>query len=177
MDSGSHTVTLDKPVPVYLVYFTARVDDDGRLVTFGDIYGNDDRVMSALRGHPVRYTAPEAIDPDIGGDDQPEAVSDAGSDDLQDVPRPTKKPTKSKQTAADGEASFQRTANDIDSGCAGEHLPELTPIDLCRRNKRRGPAGPPLIFRLNFRCALMPPFRASGSICRVRRGYSSWRGA
>ena len=106
MYNGSNTVTLDKPVPVYLVYFTARVDDNGRLVTYGDIYGNDDRVMSALRGHPVRYTAPEAIHPDIGGDDQPEAVSDAGFDDLQDVPVTKKKPAKSKQTVLDGEASF-----------------------------------------------------------------------
>ena len=71
MYNGSNTVTLEKPVPVYLVYFTARVADDGRLATYGDIYGHDDRVMSALRGHPVRYTAPEAIHPDTGGDDQP----------------------------------------------------------------------------------------------------------
>ena len=63
MYNGSNTVTLEKPVPVYLVYFTARVADDGHLATYGDIYGHDDRVMSALRGHPVRYTAPEAIHP------------------------------------------------------------------------------------------------------------------
>jgi len=60
---GGNSITLDKPVPVYLVYFTARVEDDGHLATFADIYGNDGRVMSALRGHAVRYTAPVAIDP------------------------------------------------------------------------------------------------------------------
>ena len=60
---GGNSITLDKPIPVYLVYFTARVEDDGHLATFADIYGNDARVMSALRGHPVRYTAPMAIDP------------------------------------------------------------------------------------------------------------------
>jgi len=116
--SGSNTVTLDKPVPVYLVYFTARVDDNGRLVTYGDIYGNDGRVMSALRGHPVRYTAPEAIHPDIGGDDQPEAVSDAGFDDLQDVPVAKKKPAKSKQTAATVKR-HSRTSNDIVTDALG----------------------------------------------------------
>ncbi len=57
------SVTLDRQIPVYLVYFTARVSDDGRLATYPDIYGNDSRVMSALRGHPVRYTAPQAVDP------------------------------------------------------------------------------------------------------------------
>ncbi|HEY8194265.1 MAG TPA: L,D-transpeptidase family protein [Hyphomicrobium sp.] len=88
-DSGA-SVTLSKEVPVYLVYFTARVEDDGHLATFGDIYGNDERVMSALRGHPVRYTAPENIDPTEA--DQPGAdnVSDAGSDNLQDAPPPAR---------------------------------------------------------------------------------------
>ena len=119
-DSGSNSVTLDKPMPVYLVYFTARVDDDGRLVTYGDIYGNDDRVMSALRGHPVRYTAPEA-DPTRTSEetDQPEAVSDAGFDDLQDVPPSAKKkPAKSKQTAATVKR-HSRTSNDIVTDALG----------------------------------------------------------
>ncbi|HVX36870.1 MAG TPA: L,D-transpeptidase family protein [Hyphomicrobium sp.] len=92
-------VTLSKPVPVYLVYFTARVNEEGRLETFGDIYGNDNRVMSALRGHPVRYTAPEAIDPTEA--DQPGAISDAGSGDMADDATPvTRKGRNSKRTAA-----------------------------------------------------------------------------
>ncbi len=60
---GGGSVTLDRQVPVYLVYFTARVDDAGRLATFGDIYGHDARVMAALRGKAVRYVAPQALDP------------------------------------------------------------------------------------------------------------------
>jgi murein L,D-transpeptidase YcbB/YkuD len=92
-------VTLSKPVPVYLVYFTARVNEEGRLETFSDIYGNDNRVMSALRGHPVRYTAPEAIDPTEA--DQPGAISDAGSDTMADDPAPvTRKGRNNKKTAA-----------------------------------------------------------------------------
>ncbi len=65
---GGGSVTLDRQVPVYLVYFTARVEDDGHLATFADIYGNDGRVISALRGHPVRYTAPQATDPSEAAD-------------------------------------------------------------------------------------------------------------
>ncbi len=103
-DSGA-SVTLSKEVPVYLVYFTARVADDGRIETFQDIYGNDSRVMSALRGHPVRYTAPEALDPteasEPGGSpvtSNDETVSDAGSDNLQDAP-PSRKNRSSKKSA------------------------------------------------------------------------------
>jgi len=82
-NSGA-SVQLSKPIPVYLVYFTARVEEDGHLATFSDIYGNDSRVMSALRGHPVRYTAPEALDPTEAN--EPGDISDAGSDDLDDQP-------------------------------------------------------------------------------------------
>ncbi|HEY8129862.1 MAG TPA: L,D-transpeptidase family protein [Hyphomicrobium sp.] len=112
-DSGA-SVTLSKEIPVYLVYFTARVEDDGHLSTFADIYGHDDRIMSALRGHPVRYTAPEALDPTeepSPSADAPSAsrdsngpygssVGDAGSDDLQDTPPPAKKSKNSKKNAA-----------------------------------------------------------------------------
>ncbi len=120
---GGNTITLDKPVPVYLVYFTARVEDDGHLATFGDIYGNDDRVMSALRGHPVRYTAPEAIDPSEAADRAPAerpaadrstavpaTVGDAGSDDLQDAAPSQKKTKKGKQ--ASKTKARPRTAGD-----------------------------------------------------------------
>jgi murein L,D-transpeptidase YcbB/YkuD len=96
-DSGAD-VTLSKPVPVYLVYFTARVEDDGHLATFADIYGNDSRVMSALRGHPVRYNAPEAIDPTEADQPGASAVSDAGAgDDFGDDPPPV---TRRRTTAA-----------------------------------------------------------------------------
>ncbi len=113
-DSGA-SVTLSKEIPVYLVYFTARIEDDGHLLTYADIYGNDDRVMSALRGHPVRYTAPEALDPTEEPNSPPadapsasrdsndsfgSSVSDAGSDDLQDTPPPAKKSKNSKKNAA-----------------------------------------------------------------------------
>lgn len=46
-------ITLGKPVPVHLTYFTASVDDAGALHTFGDLYGMDSRVASALAGKAV----------------------------------------------------------------------------------------------------------------------------
>jgi L,D-transpeptidase YcbB len=88
-DSGA-SVTLSKEVPVYLVYFTARAEDNGQIDTFSDVYGIDSRVMSALRGRPVRFVAQEAIDPTEasapGGSGTGAAGNsyDAGSDDLND---------------------------------------------------------------------------------------------
>lgn len=110
-DSGA-SVTLSKEVPVYLVYFTARVDDEGRLLNYADLYGHDGRIMSALRGRPVRYTAPEAFDPaetsarggvptasnDAGG--ATVAGGDAGSDSMMDAPPPSKKNQNQKKSAS-----------------------------------------------------------------------------
>ena len=36
---------------MHLVYFTAWVDDDGKLRTFGDIYGHEKRITLALDGN------------------------------------------------------------------------------------------------------------------------------
>jgi L,D-transpeptidase YcbB len=47
-------VTLNKQIPVHVTYFTAVVDDDGRLKTFGDLYGHDSRIVAALEGKPVK---------------------------------------------------------------------------------------------------------------------------
>jgi L,D-transpeptidase YcbB len=59
MYSGGGEVALTKQVPVYLTYFTVRVGDDGKIEKYGDIYGNDERLMSALQGRAVRYDAPD----------------------------------------------------------------------------------------------------------------------
>ncbi len=61
---SSGEITLDRPIPVHVTYFTAIVDDDGRIAYFGDIYGHDSRISSAL-GRPMTFEAPrpkEAID-------------------------------------------------------------------------------------------------------------------
>ena len=121
-DSGAN-VTLSKEVPVYLVYFTARVDDDGRLMTYQDIYGHDGRIMSALRGHPVRYTAPEAIDPtESSSSDVPSAsnerrgstaIGDAGSDSMMDTPPSSKKNAKKSASAKQQKPQGKSTGGTI----------------------------------------------------------------
>jgi murein L,D-transpeptidase YcbB/YkuD len=42
-------VNLKKPIPVNITYFTARVEKNGRITYFGDIYGHDSRMATALK--------------------------------------------------------------------------------------------------------------------------------
>jgi murein L,D-transpeptidase YcbB/YkuD len=42
------TVPLDRPVPVYIAYFTAAATTDGNIVTYPDIYGRDAPIRQAL---------------------------------------------------------------------------------------------------------------------------------
>jgi murein L,D-transpeptidase YcbB/YkuD len=50
-DAGDDNhVVLDRKIPVYITYFTVRVNDDGTLATFRDLYGHDARMISALNG-------------------------------------------------------------------------------------------------------------------------------
>ena len=55
---GNNEVTLTKQIPVHITYFTAMVGDDGRLQSFGDLYGHDHRIASALAGRPLPLEAP-----------------------------------------------------------------------------------------------------------------------
>ncbi|MBL8564923.1 MAG: L,D-transpeptidase family protein [Hyphomicrobiaceae bacterium] len=43
-------IDMEKRIPVHLAYFTAWVDDAGKVDTFGDIYGHEKRVTQALDG-------------------------------------------------------------------------------------------------------------------------------
>ena len=45
-----HWLKFRAKLPVHLVYFTAEVDADGRLVTFPDVYGYDRRIISLFDG-------------------------------------------------------------------------------------------------------------------------------
>jgi hypothetical protein len=73
MFSGySRDVRLDTPIPVHITYMTARVDENGRLRTYGDLYGMDSRVGSALLGRPVRFGTPRyEAGPSAGNSGQP----------------------------------------------------------------------------------------------------------
>ncbi len=42
-------VALEHKIPVYITYFTAWVNSNGSLSTYGDIYGHDSRMAAALR--------------------------------------------------------------------------------------------------------------------------------
>lgn len=47
---GDIHVALDQKIPVYITYFTLRVNDDGSMSTFNDLYGHDARMNAALSG-------------------------------------------------------------------------------------------------------------------------------
>jgi L,D-transpeptidase YcbB len=69
---GNNEVTLTKQIPVHVSYFTMTVGDDGRLQTFGDIYGHDNRVSMALAGRQLPLEAPsiESASSDRPGKDR-----------------------------------------------------------------------------------------------------------
>ncbi len=47
---GDNHVVLEQKIPVYITYFTLRVNDDGSISTFNDLYGHDARMNAALSG-------------------------------------------------------------------------------------------------------------------------------
>ena len=59
IDKGyDSAVNLDHPVPVHTTYFTAVVDDQGKVSTFADIYGLDRKVAPVVLGKAAIYAAP-----------------------------------------------------------------------------------------------------------------------
>jgi murein L,D-transpeptidase YcbB/YkuD len=53
-------IRLDTPIPVHVTYFTAVVDDAGKVAHHGDLYGLDRRVASALEGRTVNLAVSSA---------------------------------------------------------------------------------------------------------------------
>ena len=51
-------IELNRPVPVHMTYFTARVLDDGKIQTWGDIYGHERRMRHALNGRWKKIRVP-----------------------------------------------------------------------------------------------------------------------
>ena len=59
IDKGyDSAVNLDHPVPVHTTYFTAVVDDRGKISTFADVYGLDRKVAPIVLGKATIYAAP-----------------------------------------------------------------------------------------------------------------------
>jgi hypothetical protein len=72
MFQGGNTVTLDRHIPVHVTYFTVRVDGDGVLRTFGDVYGLDSRTAAALTGRSIRFEQESyPVDDDLTADASP----------------------------------------------------------------------------------------------------------
>ena len=71
MWSSGGEVALDKHIPVHVTYFTARVDDNGKLQTYGDFYGLDGPVGAALFGRKVRFETPR-YDDEVAASRQPD---------------------------------------------------------------------------------------------------------
>lgn len=116
MFNGGGEVALDKPIPVYLGYFTARVGDDGSLLTYKDLYGHDGRLLSALAGRAVRYDPPDHSGVDLVASETQEnyrpAAAETGSiaEDAEE-PAPVTRKQKKKEAAVKRKAG--QTTNDI----------------------------------------------------------------
>lgn len=101
---GTNDVVLDKPIPVYLVYFTARPGPDGKVTTYSDLYGHDSRLMSALSGKPVRY-APEKPADDL--------ISDGSDATVVYNDEPTAAPSKKNSNKKTASRKSQETSGDL----------------------------------------------------------------
>lgn len=62
MSRSGRSVTLDQKIPVYTTYMTARIDDKGKLQSFGDVYGRDGRLARQL-GKDMRFERPKVATP------------------------------------------------------------------------------------------------------------------
>jgi len=69
--SYSNDVALDTHIPVHVTYFTARVDNEGKLRTFGDFYGLDGRTAAALSGRNVRFEQPPVYEDESVASSEP----------------------------------------------------------------------------------------------------------
>jgi murein L,D-transpeptidase YcbB/YkuD len=62
LDGGTREVELTTRIPVHVTYFTAMVDRQGNLRTFGDLYGLDTRMGAELFGRKVPFVTPRYDD-------------------------------------------------------------------------------------------------------------------
>jgi L,D-transpeptidase YcbB len=62
LSGATREVELTTRIPVHMTYFTATVDHDGNLRTFGDLYGLDTRMGASLFGGKVPFVTPRYDD-------------------------------------------------------------------------------------------------------------------
>jgi L,D-transpeptidase YcbB len=60
-DGSERWIPLDRPLPVYLLYFTAWVQEDGTVRFHRDVYGRD----RALDEQAGEMAAPETVQPEM----------------------------------------------------------------------------------------------------------------
>jgi murein L,D-transpeptidase YcbB/YkuD len=58
-ETGSNSsISLEKKIPVHMVYFTAVVDDTGKVTTAADVYGLDRKLAAAMFGDTTGFPLP-----------------------------------------------------------------------------------------------------------------------
>jgi L,D-transpeptidase YcbB len=65
LDGEDNHIALKTHIPVYITYFTLKVNDDGSISTFNDIYGHDARMAAALSGKAMIYDTPAQTDSEV----------------------------------------------------------------------------------------------------------------
>jgi murein L,D-transpeptidase YcbB/YkuD len=59
LDKGVNSpVAIDHKIPVHMVYFTAVVDEAGKVATFADLYGLDNKLAAGLFGNATGFPLP-----------------------------------------------------------------------------------------------------------------------
>jgi murein L,D-transpeptidase YcbB/YkuD len=76
-------IELTRKFPVHVTYFTAIAGEDGRVQFFGDVYGHDNLIASALDGKPLRSSVAFDAEPERPAARRPTTSRPAGGlDDL-----------------------------------------------------------------------------------------------
>jgi len=71
LQNDDNHIQLKTHIPVYITYFTVKVNDDGSLSTFNDLYGHDARMIAALNGKYVPYESPSSDEGLVAGQFKP----------------------------------------------------------------------------------------------------------
>jgi murein L,D-transpeptidase YcbB/YkuD len=81
---ATNSIAIEKKIPVHMVYFTAVVDETGKVETSADIYGLDRKLAVALFGDTTGFPQPppEPKQPQVGAGAVPAVDRRAGSGDI-----------------------------------------------------------------------------------------------
>jgi murein L,D-transpeptidase YcbB/YkuD len=76
-DGGiNSSVSIEHKIPVHMVYFTAVADENGKVATFGDVYGLDRRLAAVMFGNSDGFSEPP---PDTSVPDEATASVPSGT--------------------------------------------------------------------------------------------------